>query len=152
METNRIRRSDLMKKLNKPLFSLYETTFLVIKTNLGYDQALELFYEIVDNSLGNALNEYIFEKGNPKDFAKIMKKRDESVGNKVTFKVTNDKIIYRVHTNIMPNLRGHMSINDYANVLVGIKIKHLLGKGWVFKISKHLWKGDKFSEYIITRE
>ena len=83
-----------MAEYNKPFFALYETTFLILKKNLGYAKALETFKQIVETSLGKAFDEMGFEKGEPKEFERVVGERDRSVGLRVEFpEVTENKIV-----------------------------------------------------------
>lgn len=138
--------------MNKPLFALYEAAFLVLKKNLGYDKAVELFKQITEESLGKALDKYEFKKGDPNEFARVMTDRDESVGNKVGFEVKGNKIIYRAYTEIFPNLKGEIKIEDLTDAIIGPKVRHLLGEKWKWRNTKHTWNGNDCREYIISKE
>lgn len=138
--------------MNKPLFSLYEASFLVLKKNLGYEKAVELFKQILEESLGKALDEYKSKKGDPNEFARVMRDRDRSVGNEVDIEVKGNTIFYKAYTEIFPNLKGEIEIEDLTDAIIGPKVRHLLGKGWSYKTAKHAWKGDAYREYVITKD
>ena len=142
-----------MAEYNKAFFNLYETTFLVLKKDLGYEKALEIFRQIIEKLLGDAFDSVGFKKGNTKEFERIVGERDRAVGLRVEFpQVTKNKIVYRDYDKIFPGLQGHMKLQDLVDVLIGFKVRHILGGGWECRINKHLWKGDKYTEYIIEKK
>jgi hypothetical protein len=141
-----------MKEYNSAFFGLYENLFIVLKNNIGEEKALELFRQIMEIGLKRAYDSMGFEKDNPHDFARVLGERDDSVGLKVDFpEITGSKIIYRFHTDPFPNLNGQVSPEKLDDTFIAFKIRYLLGDKWVYKTTKHFWKGDIFTEYVITK-
>lgn len=141
-----------MARYNKSFFALYETTFLVLKKNMGYKKALDIFRQIVETALGKAFDEAGFKKGDPKEFEQVVGERDRSVGLRVEFpEITEKRIVYRDYDKIFPGLQGHLKLQDLADILIGFKVRYLLGEKWKYKLNKHLWKGDDYTEYVITK-
>ncbi|MCC7570967.1 hypothetical protein KO465_06525 [Candidatus Micrarchaeota archaeon] len=142
-----------MKEYNSAFFSLYENLYIVLKQELGEERALELFRKIMEKGLKKAYDSMGFEKGNPEDFVKVLKQRDESVGLKVTFpEVTDSKIIYQFHTDPFPNLKGIVDHKKFDDTYISFKVKYLLGEKWTYAPTKHIWDGDEHTEFIITKD
>ena len=79
--------------------------------------------------------------------------RDESVGLKVSFPtVEEDKIVYRFLTDPFPNLKNAVEAEKLDATYMAFKVSHLLGQGWSYKSTKHLWKNDMFTEHMIFRK
>ena len=141
-----------MKEYNATFFGLYENTFLVLKENLGEEKALELFRQIMEKGLRKAYDASGFERGNPQDFARVVGERDKNVGLHVEFpEVTESKIVYRFYTDPFPNLRGHVDHEKLDDTYMSFKVRYLLGENWNYKTTKHIWEGDEFTEFVITK-
>jgi len=139
-------------KYNAAFFGLYENTFLALKEEFGEEKALEVFRKIIEGSLKKAYDAMDFEKGNPKDFKKVVGARDKSVGLKVNILIKGDKIIYKFKTDPFPNLKGHVDHNKLDDTYMKFKVDYLLGSEWHYRNTKHLWNGDKFSGFIIEKK
>jgi hypothetical protein len=143
----------LMSNYNAAFFGLYENTFLVLKQNLGEQQALELFSQIMEKGLKKAYDTSGFEQGSPQNFAKVVGERDRNVGLHVEFpEITKNRIVYRFHTDPFPNLKGHVEHEKLDDTYMDFKVRYLLGEDWTYKTTKHLWDGDEFTEHIITKQ
>ena len=137
---------------NKPFFRLYENTFLTLKERFGEEQALDIFRAIMEKGLKEAYDTSGFEKGNPRDFARVVGERDKSVGLTVSFPVVEEnRIIYRFHTDPFPGLRGKISPEKLDDTYMSFKVRYLLGEEWSYKNTKHLWRGDPYTEFVIFR-
>lgn len=142
-----------MKKYNAAFFGLYENTFLVLKENLGEEKALDIFRQVMEKTLKKAYDSAGFRKGSPKDFAMVLKERDEKVGLEVEFpEVAENRIVYRFHTDPFPNLKGHVDHEKLDDTYIVFKVRYLLGEDWKYETTKHIWNGDKFTEFVITRK
>ncbi|MCD6247404.1 MAG: hypothetical protein J7J87_03175 [Candidatus Diapherotrites archaeon] len=142
-----------MKEYNAPFFALYENTFLVLKENFGEEKALEIFTKIMERGLKKAYDAMGFQKGNPQDFARVLRARDESVGLHVEFpEVSENKIVYQFHTDPFPNLKGQVEPEKLDATYMGFKVRYLLGNNWGYKTTKHLWKGDPYTEHVIFKK
>ncbi len=133
-------------------FGLYENLFIVLKEEFGIKRALVLVSKLMAKTLKKAYDAERFSKGNEKDFARVAGKRDSSVGLKVKFPVVKKgTVIYRFFTDPFPNLRGKVSASELDTAYMRFKTSYLLGKGWKYRTTKHLWKGDRYTEHIITK-
>ncbi len=141
-----------MVEYNSAFFGLYENLFLVLKHDLGEEKALKIFRQIMESGLSKAYDLMGFQKGNPQDFARILRERDESVGLKVDFsEITNSRIVYRFHTDPFPNLKDQVSPEKLDDTYIAFKVRYLLGENWAYKTTKHIWEGDEFTEHVITK-
>ncbi len=142
-----------MKKYNTPFFTLYENTFLVLIEDLGKEKALKLLNKIFALGLKKAYDAAGFKKGDPNNFVKVVSTRDKNVGLKVKFpQVTDDKIIYQFHTDPFPSLKGKVNPSDLDASYMNFKVNYLLGNKWAYKTTKHIWKGDKYTEHVIAKK
>ena len=138
---------------NKAFFGLYENVFLVLKEGFGEEKALETFSKIMRLGLKKSYDASGFEKGSPKDFARVVGERDASVGLKVSFPaVSETKIVYRFHTDPFPGLKGKVDAGKLDATYMRFKVEYLLGAKWTYKTTSHLWKGDSFTEHIISKK
>jgi hypothetical protein len=142
-----------MKEYNKAFFGLYENMFFVLKQNFGEGQALRLFGQIMEKGLKEAYDTSKFERGNPKDFARVVGERDRNVGLHVKFpEIGENRIIYQFHTDPFPNLKGHVDPKKLDDTYMRFKVNYLLGEDWDYKTTKHLWNGDDCTEHVIYRK
>jgi hypothetical protein len=141
-----------MPKYNSAFFSLYENVFLVLRKNFGEEKTLDLFSQIMEFGLKKSYDSAGFKKGDPKDFVKVVGSRDKKLGLVVKFPVINkDKIVYRFYTDPFPNLKGHVNSGKLAGTYMEFKMKYMLGKDWSYKMTKNIWKGNQFTEFVITK-
>lgn len=142
-----------MKEYNAAFFGLYENVFLVLKQAFGEERALGLFRKIMEKGLKKAYDTSGFEKGNPQDFVRVVGERDINVGLRVEFpEITEDRVVYQFHTDPFPNLKEHVDPERLDDTYMAFKVRYLLGENWKYKTTKHIWKGDKFTEHVITRQ
>ena len=142
-----------MKEYNTAFFTLYENFFLILKEDLGEDNALELLGKVMERGLGRAYDSMGFQRGSPQDFARVIKARDESVGLHVEFpEIGESRIAYRFHTDPFPNLKDRVEPEKLDRIYMAFKVSHLLGEGWSYSTTKHRWKGDALTEHVITRQ
>jgi len=124
-----------------------------LKEELGEEKALELFTKVMEKGLKKAYEASGFEKGKAEDFASVVKERDESVGLEVEFsEVTEERIVYRFLTDPFPGLKGKVDAGKLDNTYMQFKVWFLLGDKWEYKTGKHLWKGNEFTEHVISRK
>jgi len=138
-------------KYNSAFFGLYQNLIWVLKKEFREKRALELFAKIMQKGLRTAYDQTKFRKGNPVDFCRIVKARDQSVGLRVSVKATKNRIVYRFFTDPFPLLKGKISPKKLDATYMQFKVRYLLGKNWHYKTTKHLWKGNRFTEHIIER-
>jgi hypothetical protein len=138
---------------NAAFFGLYTNVFKILKEEFGEEKALELFTKLMKKGLKVAYDSMGFEKGNAKDFARVLKARDESVGLKVEFPVIEEnKVIYQFHTDPFPNLKKEVEASKLDATYMEFKIKYLLGEEWKYSTTKHFWNGDSYTEHIIEKQ
>ena len=138
---------------NKAFFELYENVLLVLQEESDEEKALETFSKIMRFGLKKAYDASGFEKGSPKDFAKIVGERDTRVGLKVSFpEVTKNKIVYRFHTDPFPGLKGKVDAGKLDATYMQFKVEYLLGPKWSYETTSHLWKGGSFTEHTISKK
>lgn len=138
---------------NKAFFGLYENVFLILKNEFGEEKALDLFSKIMCFGLKKSYDASSFRKGTARDFAKVVGIRDKSVGLKVSFpKIENSTITYRFLADPFPNLKGKVDSHKLDETYMRFKVKYLLGTNWQYKTTKHIWKGDSFTEYVISKK
>ena len=137
---------------NAAFFGVHETYFLVLKETRGEKFALDMMRRVMKRALGKAYTFAGFKKGDPHSFARVVKARDEAVGLKVDFpEVTENRIVYRFHTDPFPSLKGHVSPDNLDATYMEFKVAFLLGKDWSYETTKHLWKGDAYTEHVIEK-
>ena len=128
-----------MKEYNTAFFTLYENFFLILKEDLGEDNALELLGKVMERGLGRAYDSMGFQRG--------------SVGLHVEFpEIGESRIAYRFHTDPFPNLKDRVEPEKLDRIYMAFKVSHLLGEGWSYSTTKHRWKGDALTEHVITRQ
>lgn len=138
---------------NAAFFGLHEVYFLVLKELKGEDFALDAVQRVMERTLGKAYTFTGFKKGDPQSFARVVGSRDESVGLKVEFpEVTENRVIYRFLVDPFPGLKGHVAPEKLDATYMRFKIEFLLGKEWHYKTTKHIWKGDAFTEHVIEKK
>ncbi len=137
---------------NAAFFGAHERYFLVLKEVFGEQKALEIVTKVMEANLGKSYSSMGFEKCNPRDFARVVGERDKSVGLDVRFPVVSDsKIIYQFHTDPFPGLKGHVEPEKLDATYMRFKVEFLLGQGWTYRTTKHLWKGYAFTEHVIEK-
>ncbi|HLC77289.1 MAG TPA: hypothetical protein VJH04_03745 [archaeon] len=135
---------------NAAFFAVHEAYFLVLKEEKGEDFALDVMRRVMERSLGKAYTTIGFTKGSTNTFVKVVGKRDKSVGLRVEFpEVSEDRMVYRFHTDPFPNLRGQVDPRRLDDTYMKFKVEFLLGKEWHYRTTKHLWNGDEFTEHVI---
>lgn len=138
-------------KYNTAFFGLYQNLFLVLKKELGGKKALELFAKIMRKGLKTAYDSMGFEKGNPFDFRRVIKERDQSVGLTVSVKATKNRVVCRFFTDPFPLLKGTVSPKKLDATYMQFKVRYLLGKNWRYRTTKHLWSQEPFTEFVIQK-
>ena len=117
-----------------------------------YKESLRLFRKIMERGLKSAYDKAGFVKGDPKNFASVVGERDRSVGLEVEFpEVTDNRIVYRFHTDPFPNLKGEVDWRKLVDTYMAFKIRYLLGDDWTYKTTKHIWDAD-YTEHLISKK
>ncbi|MCK4327670.1 MAG: hypothetical protein KAW41_04305 [Candidatus Diapherotrites archaeon] len=137
-------------KRNEAFFSLYENFFLAMKKDLGEEKALELFTKVMHNGLKKAYDASGFTRGSVGDFVRVITERDEGVGLRVELVPGEGKIIYRFLDDPFPNLKNKVDAAKLDATYIAFKVSYLLGDGWGYTTTKHLWRGDSFTEHVIS--
>lgn len=138
---------------NTAFFGLYENWFVVLKKELGEEKAIELFTKVMEFGLKKAYLAYGVKNGSTKEFVRVVKERDESVGLKVEFPIVKEeKIVYRFLDDPFPNLKEITSFQKIDGTYMNFKVNFLLGENWEYKTTKHKWLGDEYTEHVITKK
>jgi hypothetical protein len=138
---------------NAAFFETHEAYFLELKERDGEKSALDAMTRVMKRNLGKAYIDMGFKKGDPKEFARVVGERDASVGLDVRFPVvTENKIVYQFHTDPFPGLRGHVEPEKLDATYMQFKVDFLLGEGWSYRTTKHLWKDHDYTEHIIEKK
>lgn len=141
-----------MMEYNAAFFRLYENVFIVLKEELGEDAALAVLRRIMELGLKEAYDAAGFRQGSAEDFMKVIRGRDESVGLRVEFpEASESRIVYRFHTDPFPNLRGRVDHAKLDDTYMSFKVRYLLGSGWSYETTKHIWDGDEYTEHVIMK-
>ena len=137
---------------NSPFFTLFENVFKLIKDEYNQEKALEIFSKLMEKGLGKSYgNDFV--KGQTSEFIRLVKERDNMVGLRVAFPlVTQNEIIYQFLDDPFPNLKGCVDESKLDNCFISFKIKYILGEDWSYINTKHLWRGDKLTEYKILNK
>lgn len=136
---------------NAAFFSLFENIFKLIKDEYNEKRALEIFSKLMEQGLGKSYGND-FMKGLPSEFMRLVGERDKIVGLRVAFPlVTEDEIIYQFLDDPFPNLKGYVDEAKLDACFINFKIKYILGEDWRYINTKHLWRGDKITEYKIFK-
>lgn len=139
-----------MPEYNAPFFNALSAVFLSYKERHGENEALKFIHDIFSQRLKPVYDEWGFEKGNPHDFERVVKKNDELLGLHVSFRVEVNKIIYSFHTDPFPKLKCHVDGGVFDHTYMSVKVNHLLGDKWKYHTHKHLWEGDPYTEHVIV--
>ena len=140
-------------KYNAAFFGCHEAYFLILKGLKGGEFALDAIRRVMERNLGKAYTSSGFTKGDPKSFAKVVSKRDASVGLVVKFPVVSEnKIVYQFHTDPFSGLKGCVAAEKLDATYMKFKVDFLLGSDWTYHTTKHLWKGDPYTEHVIEKK
>ena len=141
-----------MKEYNTAFFNLYETWFKVLKSAMDEEKALMLFKKVMETMLESAYGSD-FDKGYPHEFIRMVSVRDNNVGVKVSFSEINDcQFVYIFHTDVFPNLKGHVDPIMLIDTYISFKVSYLLGDDWSYKTLNHIWNGDECTEILIFKD
>lgn len=140
-----------MNLYNTAFFSLFENVFKLLKQEYGEEKSLELFTKLMATGLGQSYGNH-FKKGVLTEFERLVGERDKIVGLNVEFiNINENELIYQFHDDPFPNLKGHVDPYKLDRCYLTFKIEHILGSDWDYQTTKHLWKGDKYTEHLISK-
>ena len=140
-----------MKEKNEAFFSAHTEWFLESMKKHGEETALEMMRSVMSKSLRNAYGSG-FQKGKTSEFVRLVGERDCSVGLRVDFpEVSENKLIYRFLDDPFPGLKGYIEPERLDATYIDFKVSYILGEGWGYKTTKHVWKGDDCTEYVIEK-
>jgi hypothetical protein len=141
-----------MQSYNAAFFKTHETYFLALKAKLGEAVALDVMRIVMERNLGAAYDAMGFKRGNPQDFARVVGERDASIGLVVKFpEVAENRIVYQFYTDPFPGLKGEVDPQKLASTYMDFKVSYLLGANWAWRMTKHAWRGDEYTEYVIEK-
>lgn len=140
-----------MKEYNTAFFSLYENWFTLLKKEFGENQALDLFRKAMEMGLSKAYGDN-FKKELTSEFVRLVGDRDNNVGLLIKFpEVPENKLIYQFHTDPFPNLKNEISPQKLDDTFIAFKVKYILGDDWSYKNTTHIWNGDSYTEFVISK-
>lgn len=141
-----------MPEYNAAFFNGLIAVVLALKRRYGEEQAIDVMREVFSIRLKGVYDKLGFRRGSPEDFARVVGENDRMLGLDVEIQVENpDKIIYRFNTDPFPTLKGHVDPAKFDDAYMRFKVEYLLGDGWDYKTTKHLWRGDPFTEHLIEK-
>lgn len=141
-----------MNAYNVAFFGLFENVFKLLKEEYGEERALELFTVLMERGLSKSYG-VDFKQGDPSEFARLVAERDRLVGLRVEFpEIAESKLVYQFHDDPFPNLKGLVDPQKLDRCYMNFKVQYILGPGWDYETTKHLWRGDKYTEHVITKK
>jgi hypothetical protein len=150
--TRKLESRKMESTYNKAFFGLYENMFCVLKETFGKTSALDIMSQTFKKGLKEAYDSMHFQKGVPEDFVRVVGERDRNVGLKIKFpEVSEERIVYQFHTDPFPNLKGEVLPDELGATYLSFKVDYLLGHEWTYRTTKHLWKGDPYTEHVISK-
>lgn len=142
----------MLATYNAAFFGTHEAYFITLKSLNGEEFALDVMRRVMERNLGKAYDSMGFAKGSTNDFSRVVGERDASVGLVVKFpEVSGSRVVYQFHTDPFPGLKGLIIPEKLDATYMNFKIRHLLGTGWNYATPKHIWKGDAYTEHVITK-
>jgi hypothetical protein len=137
---------------NKPFFGLWENIFQELKLEYGKETAIKIATKVMRKSLAKSYDSIGFKKGDPFDFERVLKLRDNAVGIKVNFpEISENKIIYQFITDPFPNLKNDYTTEEIYSTFIPFKIEYLLGPNWNYIVSKDMWTNSHITEITINK-
>lgn len=58
--------------------------------------------------------------------------------------------VYRFHTDQFPGLKGKIDPYVLESTYMKFKVNFFLGPDWTYTTTKHIWKGDTYTEHVIS--
>jgi len=140
-------------KYNAAFFGSIETAFKILKQKYGKRAALEFLSELMKRNLSKAYAAMGAKRnGGPTEYKRVVGARDAAVGLKVSFRNLPSGFTYRFHTDPFPGLRGEVAPEELDRTYMEFKRDYLLGPAWSYKTTKHLWRGDAFTEHVFEEK
>jgi len=140
-----------MEDYNSAFFNSISTAFLIYREKNGEEEALKFLRELFSTRLKEVYDSLGFQ-GGTQDFVRVVGENDSKLGLRVEFKVSGSTVIYRFLFDPFPNLKGKVDWRRFDPTYMDFKVGYLLGEGWSYKTTKHLWDGDQFTEHVISRK
>ncbi len=139
---------------NAPLFNSMENSFIILSSWYGEHRALHFLSTLMSKNLGIVYkNAGAKDLSGPEGFKKYVIGTDSSMGIKSTFSVLGpEKFSYKLYTDIFPNLKGLVDPQKLDETFVKYKVHFFFGPEWSYSATKHIWKGDECTSYIIRKK
>ncbi len=141
-----------MPEYNAAFYNGLTTVVLALKRRYGEAEAIDVMHEVFSSRLKDVYDKLGFVKGSVQDFVRVVGANDEMLGLVVEFKIENEKIIHRFHTDPFPLLKGHVNPTKFDDSYIRFKVEYVLGQEWKYTTTKHIWRGDQFTEHVIERK
>ncbi len=140
-----------MPEYNAAFYNGLTSVVLALKKRYGEAEAVDVMREVFSARLKAVYDKLGFVRGSTEDFVRVVGANDEMLGLKVEFKIEQNKIIYRFHTDPFPLLKGQVDPN-FDDSYLKFKVEYVLGQDWKYTTTKHIWRGDPFTEHMIERK
>jgi len=137
--------------MNRPFFTCLENAFIVAHERFGKERALAFMKALMERNLREAYDREGFRKGSPEDFARLMERRDRSVGLDVELEVGKGRIRYAFLTPLFDKWKGLLTAEEAVATFMDFKVSYLLGEEWKWRLTKHFWWGDDRIEVVIEK-
>lgn len=138
-------------KIKEKFFGVFEGVYFLMKDSVSKQYAIEVVTELVERYLRKIYGNN-FIRGRTNEFKRLVGAEDRLSGLKVDFPfVTEKSIVYRLHDNLSAVMQEEVSIEVFDSFHLDFKVKYILGSSWKYKIIKHTWLGDTYTEYLITK-
>ncbi len=141
-----------MPEYNAAFFNGLTAVVLALKKKYGEEQGIDVMREVFSSRLKGVYDKLGFTKGSQEDFIRVVGENDRMLGLEVELFLENGKIIYRFKTDPFPNLKDHVDPTKFDDAYLRFKVEYLLGTDWSYKTTKHLWKGDPYTEHVIEKK
>ena len=141
-----------MPEHNTAFFNGLTAVVLALKKRYGEEEAIDVMSEVFSTRLKGVYDKLGFTKGSPEDFCRVVGENDRMLGLEVELFLDGEKIIYRFKTDPFPNLKGHVDPETFDDAYMRFKVEYLLGPDWGYKTTKHLWRGDPYTEHLIEKK
>ncbi|MBI4163280.1 MAG: hypothetical protein HY512_00330 [Candidatus Aenigmarchaeota archaeon] len=140
-----------MPEYNAAFFNGLTAVVIALKKRYGEAEAIDVMREVFSSRLKAVYDKLGFVKGSTEDFVRAVGENDRMLGLKVEFKIEQNKIIYRFHTDPFPLLKGQIDPTKFDDAYLRFKVEYILGNEWKYTTTKHFWRGDPFTEHVIER-
>lgn len=133
-------------------FKSLESAYLEYEKAAGTPAAIEALGRTMAQHLKLAYDRVGFVKGDPQQFVRAVRLRDQAVGIEAEM-VSEEgrRIIYRILEDPFSGLKGKIDREALDATYMRFSVDYLLGEGWTYRAARHMWLGHAFIEYRIEK-